>query len=277
MLMHKCIMFAAAVLLLSSCGDGEKKERGLELLPDMFHTPAFKSQTGGVQQVVSADGKTTVEHQYPAMQEPVAGTVSRDVLPYQLADNDWPGARQLQNPLLATPAVLKDGQGRFNAICATCHGRDGNAANANVFKWFAGVPSLNGTSIPNLADGEIYHIITVGRGRMTHFRAQLPSDQRWSVVLYVRALNRAALALRDMDAEVAAIEKDVAANPNDDKNKSALATAKAVQAQRANDLQAVLTVSDDEAAAFTPARPALPEYLPPAFPSPLSSTDGAKP
>ncbi len=275
--MHKCAMFALVILLLSSCGDGEKKERGLELLPDMYHTPAFKSQTGGVQQVISADGKVTIEHQYPTMQEPVAGTISREVLPYQLADNDWQGARQLQNPLLPTPAVLKDGQGRFNAICATCHGRDGNAANANVFKWFAGVPSLNGTSIPNLADGEIYHIITVGRGRMTHFRAQLPSEQRWSVVLYVRALNRAALALKDMDADVAAIEKEVAANPNDDKCKSALVTAKAVQAQRASDLRTVLTISDAEAAAFAPARPAIPEYLPRTFPPLPSSTDGAKP
>ncbi len=129
------------VLVLTSCGDGEKPHRGIQLMPDMFDTPAYKRQVAMViKKEDSSDGK---EQHWPSLLPPVAGTVSRNGPTYQLAPTDFIGAQKLINPSSPTTLVLREGQMRYGIYCAVCHGRDGNAANGYVAKYFTGVPSLN--------------------------------------------------------------------------------------------------------------------------------------
>jgi mono/diheme cytochrome c family protein len=203
-----------AALVCAGC-ESESKDRGLEILPDMFDTPASKSQTAGTATRPGRDAQgNPVERTvaYPTMAPPPAGTVPREP-PAEAAD--LAAARTLGNPLLATPQVLRHGQRDYLIACAVCHGRDGDAANGYIARQFAGVPSLNGTALLQLADGEIYHIAGHGRGRMPGFAAQLPPERRWAVVHFVRTQARASVLAADLLAQLAQLDAQIAAKPAD--------------------------------------------------------------
>lgn len=101
--------------------------------------------------------------------------------------------------------------------------------------FFSGIPSLAGETYSALTDGEIFHIISRGRGRMPAHLAQLPGERRWGVVTYLRALQEATVA-----------------------------TAKGGPA-----LDALLAIPGADA--FAPPPAPVPEYLPPRFVQPEST------
>ncbi len=246
-----------AIALTAGC-DSEKNHRRYELMPDMWHTPAYKSQIAWVlpKDRVGGDGK---EHQVPAMLSPVPGTVPREGVPYQI--DNIADAHNLVNPLEPTHAVLVAGEAKFIAICATCHGRDGNAANGLIAKQFSAIPSLNGPNIAiNRSDGDIFHIITMGNGRMPNFRAQLTAEQRWQVICYVRALDRATIAETDMEKMVNDAEADAKANPDDQNKQTALKAELSLLDQRKADLDGIQHCDQAQADTFIPPSPPRPEY-----------------
>jgi len=190
--MGKPLIMLVTVLALVGCGSEEKSKRGVELMPDMLHTPAFKSQTSVSRTDGVDDQGRPVIAEHGMMMLPVAGTVARGVDVYPYAQTDVAAAHALQNPLLPDAHTLRLGQRRFNQTCAACHGRDGDPSKAPMSGRFAGVPGLNTPIVAAMSDGDINHLIAAGRGRMTDFKAQLPTDERWAVVHYVRLLGRAA-------------------------------------------------------------------------------------
>ncbi len=270
--------FIAASLVLSGCGSEEKSSRGLEVLPDMFHTPAHKSQTAIARDEVASNGAVT-RHEASAMLAPMPGTVPRGFVPYALAASDWTAAKRLVNPLAADRAVLRLGQTRFNQTCATCHGRDGDAAHGNLAKYFSGVPSINTANVAGMSDGEVYHIVSVGRNRMPHFRSHLPPTERWAVVTYTKTLARATLAAADAKALTDSTWAAAASNPADPTAMEAVAKAKAVVAQRQQDLDAILSLGDgahQAAEVFAPLPEPVPEGGKPRWPS-EESNEASKP
>jgi mono/diheme cytochrome c family protein len=264
---------SAALLALSAagCGDGEKKSRGLDYMPEMYNTPAYKSQ--GVIVHEQGSGKATTVRQLPAMLTPPAGTVSREGATYAIEATDFAAAKALVNPLAPTTAVLKAGQRGFGIYCAACHGLDGNSANGFVVATkehpdrFGGVPSISTVNVARLSDGEIYHIITLGRNRMPNYRAQLPPAERWAVVHYARALARATVAAGDAEAELAKAEKAAkdAGKPPTADTQANLDALRAAVAQRRLDLDLIRRGGDGHE--FTPPAPPLPEYVKPTWQS----------
>jgi len=93
------------------------------------------------------------------------------------------------NPLPVNEALLLRGQDRFNIYCAPCHGRlgDGNGITKKIGDMPA-VANLHDPRIVALADGEIFHTITYGKGVMGAAGPLLPTADRWAVVAYLRAL-----------------------------------------------------------------------------------------
>jgi mono/diheme cytochrome c family protein len=57
---------------------------------------------------------------------------------------------------------------------------------------FTQPPSLLSDKIRNWPDGRIFHVISRGQGLMPSYESQVPTRQRWAVIQYVRALQRAA-------------------------------------------------------------------------------------
>ncbi|MBI3396150.1 MAG: cytochrome c, partial [Spirochaetia bacterium] len=53
------------------------------------------------------------------------------------------------------------------------------------------IPGHAGASM-DWPDGKIFHMMTVGRGMMKPYAAQISPQDRWAIVHYVRLLQRAA-------------------------------------------------------------------------------------
>ena len=83
--------------------------------------------------------------------------------------------------------MLQTGRKRFEIICATCHGLvgDGRSLVARNMS-LRPPPSLH--DYASRPDGYIYQVITRGFGLMPSYSAELPVEERWAVVAYVRAL-----------------------------------------------------------------------------------------
>lgn len=262
----------AAVLLLAACGE-EKSSRGIELMPDMYHSPAYRHQQAMVVVADPKQGGDGKVHHWPANLEPVPGTVARGRSVYPIPAADVSAARALLNPLEPTAEVLSLGQYGYNVYCAVCHGRDGNPANAYIAKHLSGLPGVNGPNIASFSDGELYHLITHGRARMPGYAAQLPSERRWAVVHYLRALNRASIAIMDVEDMVRQAELALRERPEDDAKKTDLAQKKTLLEQRRHDLDAIQAVGERAGERFRPQPDPRPEYVVPTWPE----ADGAHP
>lgn len=123
-----------------------------------------------------------------AMQLPPDGTVPRDaVLDPGVATGRTPAGGYLaQVPVPVTAELMRLGRSRFQIYCAVCHGAAGDgqsvvASNMTERR----PPPLRGTA-SSLSPGFLYEVIRNGLGRMPSYAAQLPVQQRWAVVAYVR-------------------------------------------------------------------------------------------
>jgi mono/diheme cytochrome c family protein len=94
--------------------------------------------------------------------------------------------------------LLERGQERFNIYCSVCHGYAGNGdglvnaralalAAAGQAQWTA-AKSLNDPEIIKNPVGRIFDTISNGRGTMGPYKDQIPVEDRWAIVAYVRAI-----------------------------------------------------------------------------------------
>jgi mono/diheme cytochrome c family protein len=124
------------------------------------------------------------------MQQPVEGTVARGQLPY-LITTPYEAGEKLVNPLPRTASVLQHGRVVWNQHCAVCHGALGNGVPTLTSAYGAKPANLLVPPIRDYPDGKIYHTIMVGKNAMPSYAADLTEDERWAVIHYVRALQRA--------------------------------------------------------------------------------------
>ena len=97
--------------------------------------------------------------------------------------------------------TLARGQQRFNIYCAVCHGYAGNGdglvnqramalAATGAAKWTT-AKSLHDPTVKDAAKnptGRIFDTITNGRNTMGPYRSQIPVEDRWAIVAYIKAL-----------------------------------------------------------------------------------------
>lgn len=159
----------------------------LEIFNDMAVQPKAKAQ-----------GLYGWTHQAGLVVErpPVPGTIPMGHLPYPIGGEGEEAAQRagatLANPLTPSLEVLQRGQNRFNVFCITCHGERGEG-NGKIIgpNLFPAPPSLHTDQARGFADGRIYHVITRGQNKMPSYADRLDPEDRWAVVHYVRALQRA--------------------------------------------------------------------------------------
>jgi len=159
----------------------------------MKRQPKYKPQAAGA---FFDDGRAT--------RRPVPGTIARGYLKEDAAfyaGKD--GSAYAPNPLPITRETLTRGQERFNIYCAPCHDRTGSGQGivAQRGSWIAG--NLAEQRIRDQADGQLFETISYGRHTMPGYRFQIAERDRWAIVAYVRALERAASgAVRDVPEEL---------------------------------------------------------------------------
>jgi len=123
------------------------------------------------------------------MQMPVAGTVARGHLPLGVASQEEAAA--LVNPLPRSAEVFTLGRQAFRNRCAVCHGAVGNGQGSLTAAYGAKAANLQAQQFQDYPDGKIFWAVTAGKNNMPAHAADLTETQRWAVVHYVRALQRA--------------------------------------------------------------------------------------
>jgi mono/diheme cytochrome c family protein len=123
------------------------------------------------------------------MRPPVAGTVARGHLPPPFATPE--AAAGLVNPLPRSAAVLARGRSEYQIRCTVCHGPLGNGLGTLSAAYGAKAANLLAPNFQAYSDGRIYGTIVLGKNTMPSYAADLAEADRWAVVHYVRALQRA--------------------------------------------------------------------------------------
>ena len=142
----------------------------------------------------------------------VPGTVARghlrdDTLLYTGKIN---GADATVFPLVADARVMARGQERFDIYCSPCHGRTGQGDGMVVRRGFRRPPSFHEDRLRNAPIGHLFDVITNGFGAMPDYATQIRAEDRWAIVVYVRALQLSEHAtLADVPADRRSeLEKD---------------------------------------------------------------------
>jgi len=122
---------------------------------------------------------------------PVEGTVARG----QLHEDTYFYTGKIGNnpgdamPFAVTKQVLERGRERYNIFCAPCHSRVGDGNGFVPSRGFARrPPSFHIVRLQKAPVGYFYDVITEGFGIMPDYASQIPPQDRWNIVAYVRAL-----------------------------------------------------------------------------------------
>jgi mono/diheme cytochrome c family protein len=91
-------------------------------------------------------------------------------------------------PFPITQQVLTRGQERFQIYCAMCHGATGYGDGMIVRRGFRRPPSYHTDQLRQAPVGHFFDVITNGWGAMPDYAAQIPAQDRWAIIAYVRAL-----------------------------------------------------------------------------------------
>lgn len=190
-------------------------EPHIHIFPDMDFQPYFKSDSP---MDVFADGR--------ANRGEIQGTVARGHLPADEAfyagleaggaegGGTWlkgfPKAYPDGRVFSVDMVLLNRGRERYDIYCAPCHGYDGrgNGMIPDRVKQGGGAwqarnlveaptPDGKGGVVVQMPNGQLFNTISNGYNTMMGYAAQIPHADRWAIVAYVRALQRAQNASLD--------------------------------------------------------------------------------
>ena len=203
------MLLVTVVLFSASCSRGPN-DTGLEFMPDMYRTPAYKAYSVNPLFSDSTSART-----------PVAGTIPRDYtfFNYPSSNEGYIAAgNDLKNPLEANDVNLAEGKRLYTNYCMHCHGEKGNGDGSLIAtgkfppppSYVTGVSSRGG-NMRDLTDGKIYHTITYGINLMGPHATIVNPEERWKIVMYVHQLANVAGAA-PADSTAAPKDSTVAMN-----------------------------------------------------------------
>jgi len=163
----------------------DPSQRNYEFFPNMVESYAHDAQSPPP---VLDDGK-------PLDLRPPEGSVARGYMPFEYPATEE-GAllagRELQNPFVVDDAeAAARGAIVFSNFCAVCHGGAGHGDGPVTRRGVPPPPNLLLEHSLKMADGQMFHVISVGQGNMASYASQVERDDRWKAILHVRRLQAA--------------------------------------------------------------------------------------
>lgn len=162
----------------------------IHIIQDMDSQPKYKAQR---ENTFFADNRAT----RPAIEGTVAvGDERDDDKFYKGKDGDaW--ARTFPSQIVADETTMNRGRQRFGIYCTPCHGQAGMgdgmvAQRADSLAQGTWVAPTNVTQeyLRNMPVGELFNSISNGIRNMPGYAPQIKTEDRWAIILYVRALQR---------------------------------------------------------------------------------------
>ena len=163
----------------------------IEVFPDMDHQAKYKPQA---ESRFFADGRA--DRPIPAGTVPRGRTVAAD--PAFLRADDFRYAGKAADgsfargfPVAVTADFVRRGQNRYLIYCYPCHGALGDGNGITKAYGMLATPTYHDDRLRTMAEGEIFNTVTNGKNTMMPYAGKLSPDDRWAVIAYVRALQRA--------------------------------------------------------------------------------------
>src|SRR6267378_5892266 len=91
-------------------------------------------------------------------------------------------------PLPVTKEIVERGKERYEIFCSACHGLTGNGDGMIVRRGFRRAASFNDDRLRQAPVGHFFDAITNGWGVMPAYAPQIPAQDRWAIIAYIRAL-----------------------------------------------------------------------------------------
>jgi mono/diheme cytochrome c family protein len=177
------LVVAVTSLSLSGCVRGCPSSRPpVHLNPNMDDQPRYEAQS---ESGFFYNGST--------MRQPVPGTVARGELrddPTFFEGRDRDGGFLAESPVPLDEELAERGAQRYGIYCAPCH--DNRGTGQGILAERGGVPTadLHDDRLVAMPDGELFDVITNGKGLMQGYRYPVPTEDRWAIVAHVRRLQR---------------------------------------------------------------------------------------
>ncbi len=174
----------ALLFALTGCS-GIQRDTPLQVWDDMKHQQKFRAQAPVIG--IFEDGRS---NRLPP-EDTVARSHFKEDSPYETGMEGTMYVGKMPVPI--TLALIKQGQAKFNIYCSPCHDQTGMGRGIVPTRVPAWQPSnLTEQRVVEFADGDIFNVITNGRRTMPPYRFQIVTADRWAIIAYVRALQRAA-------------------------------------------------------------------------------------
>src|SRR5262245_3121398 len=91
-------------------------------------------------------------------------------------------------PFPITEDTVNRGRQRFDIFCSVCHGKTGHGDGMIVRRGFRRAASFHDDRLRTAPVGHFFDAITNGWGAMPSYAAQIPVQDRWAIIAYIRAL-----------------------------------------------------------------------------------------
>ena len=160
----------------------------LEVFPDMDRQAKFLPQAANEFYV---DGR--------ADRPAVPGTIARG----NYYENDFFATGRVNGefapgfPVPVTNEMMELGQEKYQIFCAVCHSQTGDGNGITKIYGMVATPSYHSDMYRDKTEGEIFNTITYGKNTMQGYGSKLTPEERWAVIAYLRALQRAQNATID--------------------------------------------------------------------------------
>jgi len=170
-----------------------------EVFPDMIYQDKVKDQ---VPSAFFSDGNSA--------RAPIPGTVAEE-MPAQndywatgkWDDMHWGDGIPVHDavdggrPLQIDAADMARGRERYTISCEVCHGAAGDGQGITSKYGLNGAANYHIDRLRQEADGQLFDTITNGKGQMLGYGYNITIDDRWRIVMYIRALQRSQNAVVD--------------------------------------------------------------------------------
>ena len=97
-------------------------------------------------------------------------------------------AKNKKNPFAANEASIAAGKAIYTINCYNCHGKKGKGDGPKSADLPTSPKDFTKDQFQKQTDGSLFWKISEGRKPMPSFKKDIPEDQRWQVINYVRTL-----------------------------------------------------------------------------------------
>ena len=91
-------------------------------------------------------------------------------------------------PFPVTADTVTRGRERYDIFCSVCHGKTGRGDGMVVRRGFRRAASFHDDRLRTAPVGHFFDAITNGWGAMPSYAPQIPVQDRWAIIAYIRAL-----------------------------------------------------------------------------------------